>query len=59
MFLVLGSTALEGLLFPVVQPQVFKYHQTQLIYKYIYMITFETYLTWKREILSLILSNAN
>ena len=49
MFLDLGSTALEGLLFPVVQLQVFKYHQKQLIYKYIYVITFETYVTWKRE----------
>ena len=53
MFLVLGSTALEGLLFPVVQPQVFKYHQKQLIYKYIY-VTFETYVKTygKRDILT-------
>ena len=52
MFWVLGSTALEVLLFPVVQPQVFKYHQKQLIYKYIYVITFETYVTGKIEILA-------
>ena len=53
MFWVLGSIALEGFFSPVVQPQVFKYHQKQLVYKYIY-VTFETYVKTygKREILT-------